>query len=83
MSTLSRSEQTLAARLRVDQHPKVGKMHWKYLNLCEGSACRCCGLVEETIGHIFDECKAQVVVSLKTAKIEEYYTRTLRKELNS
>jgi hypothetical protein len=27
----TRSEQTLAARLRVDQHPKVGKMHWKYL----------------------------------------------------
>jgi hypothetical protein len=62
---LTRSEATLAARLRTGQHPKVGKMHWKYLKLCPGSMCRCCGLVEETIDHIYDECNAQVVVSLK------------------
>ena len=63
---LNRSEQSLAARLRTGQHPKVGKMNWKYLKLREDSLCRCCPLVDETVEHIYNDCMDTVVVSLKT-----------------
>jgi hypothetical protein len=65
MKQLSRSDQALAARLRTGQHPKIGKMHWKYLKLSEGSMCRCCNLVEETILHIFNDCQDPEVTMLR------------------
>jgi ribonuclease HI len=63
---LTRKEYVTSARLRTGQCPEVGRMHWKFLKLTPNCQCRCCGLGEETVEHLFDDCLASVVVTLKS-----------------